>query len=58
LARAVRQESGLALRHWWGVSRSVVGCWRRALGVERFTARSARLQKMYAEAGAEVLRGC
>jgi hypothetical protein len=35
LARAVRFESALALRYWWGASPSVVYKWRKALGVGR-----------------------
>jgi hypothetical protein len=57
LAFAVRCESALALMHWWGVSSTVVWKWRKALGVERMTPGSARLQRMNADAGAEVLRG-
>jgi len=33
LAEAVRRESGVAVRHWWGVARDVLRRWRRALGV-------------------------
>jgi hypothetical protein len=57
LARAVRGESSLALMHWWRASASVVHCWRTALGVERFTPGSRRLQLMNAEAGADAQRG-
>jgi hypothetical protein len=35
LARAVRQESAVAIRYWWGVSNVTVSRWRRALGVNR-----------------------
>jgi hypothetical protein len=35
LARAIRSESALALRYWWGVSVGVVARWRKALGVGR-----------------------
>lgn len=35
LARAVRHESCLAVAYWWGVNRSTVHKWRRALGVTR-----------------------
>ncbi len=37
LTRAVRRESAIAISHWWGVSRAVVGRWRRALGVGKYT---------------------
>ena len=35
LARAVRNESATAVAYWWGVNRSTVGRWRRALGATR-----------------------
>jgi hypothetical protein len=35
LARAVRHESATAVAYWWGVNRSTVHKWRRALGVTR-----------------------
>jgi hypothetical protein len=35
LARAVRSESVAAICHWWGVGRSLVHRWRRAMGVSR-----------------------
>lgn len=35
LARAVRNESTEAVAYWWGVHRSTVHKWRRALGVTR-----------------------
>src|SRR5262249_9931238 len=44
LARAVRCESALAVRHWWGVVPSVVWRWRKALGVELFTEGSRQLR--------------
>jgi hypothetical protein len=44
LARAIRQESGIALRHWWGVSESLVWKWRQALGVPRLNEGSKRLR--------------
>jgi hypothetical protein len=44
LARAVRCESALAVRHWWGIVPSVVWRWRKALGVERFTEGSRQLR--------------
>jgi hypothetical protein len=33
LARAVRQETSLAVAHWWGVTGQTVTIWRKALGV-------------------------
>jgi hypothetical protein len=44
LARAVRYESALALRHWWGVGESLVWKWRQALGVPPLNEGSARLR--------------
>src|SRR5262249_34501334 len=35
LARAIRLESGVAVGHWWGVSRATVRTWRRVLGAGR-----------------------
>lgn len=33
LARAIRQESSLAIQYWWGVGPATVHRWRKALGV-------------------------
>ena len=57
LARAIRCESVLALRHWWGASPRVVWCWRQALGVPRFNEGSLRLMRLVGQAGADALRG-
>jgi hypothetical protein len=57
LARAIRVESSLAIQFWWGVSQHLVWVWRKALGVPRYTEGSLRLQRMNAEAGADVVRG-
>jgi hypothetical protein len=56
LARAVRQESAAAVRHWWGVSVGVVWRWRRALGVTRTNNEGRRRMRAAAEAGAARLR--
>jgi hypothetical protein len=42
LARAVRCESALAIRYWWGVIDKTVAWWRRALGVERMDSEGSR----------------
>jgi hypothetical protein len=57
LARAVRQESAAAIRHWWGVSVGVVWRWRKALGVGRTdNAGSRRLIHAAAAEGGEAIR--
>jgi len=35
LARAIRNESALAIRYWWGVGHGTVWWWRQQLGVDR-----------------------
>jgi hypothetical protein len=58
LARAIRSESALALRYWWGASAGVVHRWRKALGVTRTNNEGThRLIQAAAEAGGEVFRG-
>jgi hypothetical protein len=57
LARAVRCESVLALRHWWGASPRVVWCWRQALGVARHNEGSLRLYRLHGRAVGDSLRG-
>ena len=59
LERAIHTESALALRHWFGVSRTCVNCWRRWAGVEgHLTTRgSIRERQRISELGAEVVRG-
>jgi hypothetical protein len=57
LARAVRCESALAIRHWWGVSTRTVAWWRRALGVTLTTnERSRQLRHAAAKSGAAAMR--
>jgi hypothetical protein len=41
LLRAIRPESAMALRYWFGVSGWVVWTWRKAFGVGRFAPRAA-----------------
>jgi hypothetical protein len=35
LAKAVRRESNIAIRHWWGVGACAVWKWRKALRVPK-----------------------
>ena len=55
LARAVRCESALAVRHWWGVCEGAGWRWRKALGVERFNEGSARLHRLKPRPSPEAL---
>ena len=48
LAKAVRRESALAIRHWWGASAWAVWQWRKALGVPATTESTSRLRREYA----------
>jgi hypothetical protein len=57
LARAIRCESVLALRYWWGVSPSVVHKWRQALGVGQHNEGSLRLYRLHGRAVGDSLRG-
>jgi hypothetical protein len=58
LARAVRKESAAAVQHWWGVSRSTVMKWRKALGADRRNnPGSRRLVRAAVEAAASAQRG-
>jgi hypothetical protein len=57
LARAIRHESALALRFYWGVSARVVWEWRRAFGIARSgTEGSRRLIRAASAKGAALTR--
>ena len=43
LAKALRVESASVVLYWWGVARSTVTLWRRALGVEPLTPGTRKL---------------
>jgi hypothetical protein len=54
LLRAIREESSLALQHWFGVGPNQVWSWRRAFGVGAWEPEgSARLHRMNAAKGAD-----
>jgi hypothetical protein len=57
LEKAIRRESGIAIRYWWGVSEFTVSKWRRGLAVGRTTEGTRRLRQVYAmePAGQEAL---
>src|SRR5262249_19163930 len=58
LVRAVRTESAVALKHWFGVSTHTVWCWRRTFGVGRWdTDGSKLLHQEVSERGADAIRG-
>jgi hypothetical protein len=58
LARAVRTESALTIKHWWGASDTAVHNWRQALGVTRKNNRGTRrLDKALAARNAKLFRG-
>ena len=42
LARAIQQESAMAVAHWWGVSQATVRKWRAAFGVGRMDTEGSR----------------
>jgi hypothetical protein len=57
LARAIRHESALAVRYWWGVDGSTVWRWRKAFGVGRADSEgSRRLIQAAADAGAKAIQ--
>src|SRR6266566_1286852 len=49
LATAVRRESAVAVAYWWGVSRSTVHKWRKALGVPPINAGTQQLLSAYVD---------
>jgi hypothetical protein len=57
LAHAIRTESVLALRYWFGVSAQCVKSWRRAFGVPTLNEGSALLREQLNRDYAERLRG-
>ena len=58
LARAVRTESALAIRHWFGASHTAVYNWRQALGVTQWgTEGSRRLHEQLIRKAHASLRG-
>jgi hypothetical protein len=59
LARGVRGESATALAYWWGVSMIMAWRWRKALGVEGWTATEGtrRLMRATAEKAVAQVRG-
>src|SRR5262245_4812069 len=42
LARAIQNESALAIQYWWGVCQKTVCKWRAALGIRRLAAEGSR----------------
>ena len=57
LARAIRSEAAVAVRHWWGVGISTMVWWRRSLKVTRTNNPSSHLLvRCAAEAGSEASR--
>jgi len=56
LARAVRNESALAVKFWWGVGKKSLWRWRKALGVGRTDSEgSRRLIQAAAKLGAQAV---
>lgn len=49
LARAVRLEANIVVRHWWGVSPASVWKWRRALDVPSNTKGTTKLRRLYGQ---------
>lgn len=58
LARAIRNESALALHRWWGASKTTIWWWRRRLGIGREEPEgSRRLAILVRENAVSKLRG-
>lgn len=51
LVKAVRQETSLAIQHWWGVNHSLVQKWRRILGVEHDNEATKQLRAKWMREG-------
>jgi DNA-binding Xre family transcriptional regulator len=47
LARAVRNESSLAIQYWWGVGPATVHRWRKSLGIGHRTPGTAQLHRAW-----------
>jgi hypothetical protein len=56
LVNAVAVEAVLAVAYHWGVSRSTVNSWRRALGVPTNNPGTLRLKRYYSVIGQEMVR--
>src|SRR5713101_4032555 len=57
LARAIRTESAVAIKFWWGVGTKAVWQWRKAFEISRYgTPGSNRLQRMASALGADKVR--
>jgi len=58
LLRAIRTESAIALKYWFGVSTTTVWSWRKAFGIRQWgTEGSRRLHRVLSLTGAAVTRG-
>jgi hypothetical protein len=58
LLRAIRTESAVAIKHWFGVSTLAVWKWRKAFGIGQFeTEGSRRLHQAVSTAAAAALQG-
>src|SRR5580692_10451933 len=58
LERAIRTESAIALKHWFGVSTKAVWNWRRSFGIGQWgTQGSRRLHKRTVQIVIKTLKG-